>query len=181
MLPTIGVDFAKTTIQVEDTTIVGHLWDTAGQECYRSIANVYYRNADGALIVYDITQQSTFNELPEWFQEFEQHTSPKCIKVLVGNKSDLTGRVISEEEGMKLAKKNNAAFLETSAKDSTNVEKAFTLLLQEIHKQKQQEGITTGKQQQKRQPQSIEIEPKDHLVLRDPAKEQEEASSGCPC
>lgn len=102
------------------------IWDTAGQESFRSITRSYYRGAAGALLVYDITRRETFLQLEKWLDEARQNASQNMVIMLIGNKLDLEHkRAVSKEEGMEFARKNKLIFLETSAKTAENVEKAF--------------------------------------------------------
>ncbi|KAK8514468.1 hypothetical protein V6N12_009174 [Hibiscus sabdariffa] len=103
---TIGVEFATRTLQVEGKTVKAQIWDTAGQERYRAITSAYYRGAVGALLVYDITKTQTFDNVQ---------------------------RAVSEQDGQALAEKEGLSFLETSALDATNIEKAFQTVLTEIY------------------------------------------------
>ncbi|KAL0488468.1 Ras-related protein Rab [Acrasis kona] len=142
--PTIGVEFGAKTIEHEGITIKGQIWDTAGQERFRAISAAYYRGANGALIVYDITNQETFNNLNKWFKEIENQGENGCLNVLVGNKCDLDHlRQVQTEDGRTFAEKHNVSFMETSAQDNTNVDLAFTSLLKEIYKN-QKKGKKTG-------------------------------------
>ena len=109
------------------------IWDTAGQESFRSITRSYYRGATGALLVYDISRRDTFNHLTRWLEEARQHANPKMVIMLIGNKSDLEKREVSYEEGEKFAKDNGLIFLETSAKTAQNVEEAFLKTAQKIY------------------------------------------------
>ena len=140
--PTIGVEFGAKSIEYEGITIKGQIWDTAGQERFRAISAAYYRGANGALIVYDITNPETFQNLNKWFKEIENQGENGCINILIGNKSDLAHlRQVDTEEARKFAEKHNVSFLETSAANNTNVDLAFTSLLQEIYKtQKKNKG-----------------------------------------
>mmetsp|Transcript_11402 Transcript_11402/g.19911 ORF Transcript_11402/g.19911 Transcript_11402/m.19911 type:complete len:225 (+) Transcript_11402:108-782(+) len=130
---TIGVEFATKTSAVDGKTIKAQVWDTAGQERFRAISNAYYRGAVGALIVYDITKRVTYDNLEKWLKELRD-TAPADIKIIiVGNKSDLKHlRAVGVEEARAYAERNNVSFIETSALDATNVDRAFELLLQSI-------------------------------------------------
>merc|ERR1719158_1486425 len=87
---TIGVEFATQTIQVDKKNIKAQIWDTAGQERYRAITSAYYRGAVGALLVYDITREVSFEDVKSiWLQELRTHADEKIVIMLVGNKSDL--------------------------------------------------------------------------------------------
>lgn len=102
------------------------IWDTAGQESFRSITRSYYRGAAGALLVYDITRRETFEHLASWLEDARQHANPNMSIMLVGNKADLSHRrAVSTEEGEAFAREHGLLFLETSAKTALNVEDAF--------------------------------------------------------
>jgi len=130
---TIGVEFATRSISVDGKTIKAQIWDTAGQERYRAITSAYYRGAVGALLVYDITKQLTFDNLERWLRELREHAEPNIVIMLVGNKSDLKHlRSIQTEDAASFAEKEGLSFIETSALESTNVEMAFQTILTEI-------------------------------------------------
>ena len=102
------------------------IWDTAGQESFRSITRSYYRGSICALLVYDITRRQTFENLIRWLEDMRDNAYSKMIILLVGNKCDLVSeREVSTAEGQEFANKHNLIFFETSAKMKTNVEKAF--------------------------------------------------------
>ncbi|CAL9765105.1 unnamed protein product [Musa acuminata subsp. burmannicoides] len=131
---TIGVEFATKTIQIEGKTIKAQIWDTAGQERYRAITSAYYRGAVGALLVYDITKQKTFDNVQRWLRELRDHADSNIVIMMAGNKSDLSHlRAVSEDDGQVFAEKEGLSFLETSALESLNVEKAFQTILMEIY------------------------------------------------
>ncbi len=123
-------------ITIEKQLIKLQIWDTAGQESFRSITRSYYRGAAGALLVYDITRRDTFNHLTQWLKEARQNSSHKdMVIMLIGNKSDLEHRrQVSKEEGKEFAQKNNLIFLETSAKTAANVNEAFCATARQIYK-----------------------------------------------
>ena len=132
---TIGVEFATKSIKTEGKTIKAQIWDTAGQERYRAITSAYYRGAVGALLVYDISKHSTFENVERWLKELRDHADSNIVIMLVGNKSDLRHlRAVSTDEAMAFAEKHNLAFIETSALDSTGVETAFHRILTEIYR-----------------------------------------------
>eukprot|EP00011_Vannellida_sp_DIVA3-517-6-12_P005807 CAMPEP_0114611728 /NCGR_PEP_ID=MMETSP0168-20121206/4264_1 /TAXON_ID=95228 ORGANISM="Vannella sp., Strain DIVA3 517/6/12" /NCGR_SAMPLE_ID=MMETSP0168 /ASSEMBLY_ACC=CAM_ASM_000044 /LENGTH=245 /DNA_ID=CAMNT_0001822707 /DNA_START=39 /DNA_END=777 /DNA_ORIENTATION=- len=131
---TIGVEFATRSIQVDSKTVKAQIWDTAGQERYRAITSAYYRGAVGALLVYDISKQVTFENVERWLNELRDHADSNIVIMLVGNKSDLRHlRAVSTEEAAQFAEKHNLSFIETSALESTNVEEAFQQILTEIY------------------------------------------------
>lgn len=132
---TIGVEFATKSIMVESKKIRAQIWDTAGEERYRAITSAYYRGAVGALLVYDISKHSTFENVERWLKELRDHANMQIVIMLVGNKSDLRHlRTVSTEEAMAFAEANDLAFIETSALDSTGVETAFHKILTEIYR-----------------------------------------------
>lgn len=123
---TIGVEFGARMIKIEDKNIKLQIWDTAGQESFRSITRSYYRGAAGALLVYDITRRETFNHLSRWLDEARQNGNPDMVIMLIGNKADMEARrQVSTAEGEKFASDHGLIFLETSAKTASNVEEAF--------------------------------------------------------
>ncbi|XP_044504681.1 ras-related protein Rab11C-like [Mangifera indica] len=131
---TIGVEFATRTLQIEGKTVKAQIWDTAGQERYRAITSAYYRGAVGALLVYDITKRQTFDNVQRWLRELRDHADSNIVIMMAGNKSDLNHlRAVREEDGHSLAEKEGLSFLETSALEATNVEKAFQTILTEIY------------------------------------------------
>jgi len=131
---TIGVEFGARMITIDQRQVKLQIWDTAGQESFRSITRSYYRGAAGALLVYDITRRETFNHLTRWLEEARQHANQSMVIMLIGNKSDMDHRrQVSKEEGEKFAKDNGLIFLETSAKTAANVEEAFIGTAQKIY------------------------------------------------
>ncbi|XP_031494856.1 ras-related protein RABA2a-like [Nymphaea colorata] len=142
---TIGVEFATRTIQVDGKVIKAQIWDTAGQERYRAITSAYYRGAVGALLVYDITKPSTFENVGRWLKELREHADANIVIMLIGNKSDLHHlRAVSMDDGQNYAQKEVLSFLETSALDSTNVDKAFQTILSEIHRIVSRKSLGSG-------------------------------------
>ncbi|KAH7730738.1 RAB-1 protein [Aphelenchoides avenae] len=122
-ISTIGVDFKIRTIELEGKTIKLQIWDTAGQERFRTITSSYYRGAHGIIVVYDITDQDTFNNVKQWLQEIDRYACENVNKLLVGNKCDLTSkRAVETNVAKDYADQLGIPFLETSAKSSTNVE-----------------------------------------------------------
>ncbi|GKB16609.1 Ras-related protein Rab11C, partial [Tanacetum coccineum] len=131
---TIGVEFATRTLQVEGKTIKAQIWDTAGQERYRAITSAYYRGAVGALLVYDITKRPTFDNVQRWLRELRANADSNIVVLMAGNKSDLDHlRAVTAQDGQSLAEKEGLSFLETSALEAVNIEKAFQTILTEIY------------------------------------------------
>ncbi|TVU14998.1 hypothetical protein EJB05_38496, partial [Eragrostis curvula] len=132
-ISTIGVDFKIRTVEQDGKTIKLQIWDTAGQERFRTITSSYYRGAHGIIIVYDVTDQESFNNVKQWLNEIDRYASDNVNKLLVGNKCDLTAnKVVSYEAGKALADEMGIPFMETSAKNATNVEQAFMAMAASI-------------------------------------------------
>ena len=113
-------------VAINDRQVKLQIWDTAGQESFRSITRSYYRGAAGALLVYDITRRETFNHLTRWLEEARQNSNSNMVVMLIGNKADLGHRrAVSTDEGEEFARQNGLVFMETSAKTASNVEDAF--------------------------------------------------------
>ena len=113
-------------IPIDGRQVKLQIWDTAGQESFRSITRSYYRGAAGALLVYDITRRETFSQVDRWLTEARENASQNMVIMLIGNKLDLEHkRAVTKEEAMAFARTNKLIFLETSAKTAENVEKAF--------------------------------------------------------
>lgn len=132
---TIGAAFLTQTVSRDDgTTIKLEIWDTAGQERYKSLAPMYYRNAHCALVVYDITEQDSFENAKTWIRELQRHADANITIALVGNKLDLadTRRDVPEEEARKYAEAEGLMFMEASAKTPTNVTELFTAVANKL-------------------------------------------------
>ena len=114
-------------LSIKERNIRIQIWDTAGQEAFRSITRSYYKNSTCAFIVYDITSRKTFDNVGIWLKECRDMCFKDILIVLIGNKSDLEGRrAVSYEEGQKFADDNQLLFFETSAKDGSNIQELFT-------------------------------------------------------
>ncbi|CAF0787988.1 unnamed protein product [Didymodactylos carnosus] len=134
---TIGVEFSTKEVQVDGKTVKVQIWDTAGQERFMAITKAYYRNAYGALLVFDILKASTFQNLDQWirYNEVRANAGIDCCVVLIGNKSDQRHiRAVMSDDAKKYADERNIKYMETSALDATNVEQAFRILIQDIYK-----------------------------------------------
>jgi Ras-related protein Rab-2A len=125
-ITTIGIDFKIKNIQLDGKRIKLQIWDTAGQESFRSIARSYYRDAAGALLVFDLTRRESFGHLHRWLQEARQFANPGITITLVGNKADMNHkRVIQKEEAEHFARENGLMYVEASAKTALSVDDAF--------------------------------------------------------
>ena len=133
------------TLELDGKTVKLQIWDTAGQERFRTITSSYYRGAHGIIVVYDVTDQESFNNVKQWMNEIDRYANEKVNKMLVGNKCDLTSKkVVNTDEAKAYAETVGIPFLETSAKDSTNVEQAFITMAAEIKARMAQAPAKTG-------------------------------------
>eukprot|EP00371_Babesia_bovis_P003218 XP_001611865.1 Rab1a [Babesia bovis] len=125
-ITTIGVDFRFRTIEVEGRRVKLQIWDTAGQERFRTITSAYYRGADAIIIVFDITDKLSFENVPSWLQEVEKFAPDGIHKLLIGNKSDQAqARDVDPSEIQEFSELHSTPYVEISAKSGSNVEEAF--------------------------------------------------------
>ena len=130
---TVGVEFFAKNIELNNYIYRIQIWDTAGQENFRSIARAYYKNSVCACIVYDITSHSSFESIQGWIDDCTKQTSKSILLLLIGNKNDLNNmREVSYEEGQAFAKSHNMIFLETSAKTGDNISEIFEKSVNQI-------------------------------------------------
>ena len=126
IMSSIGVDFKTKQIELDDHSIKMQIWDTAGHEKFRTITTSYYKSAQAIIILYDITQKSSFDHIRNWITEIDKFGKQGVLKVIVGNKLDLeNNRKISKEDAENLALKYGSKLWEVSAKDNTNIEEMF--------------------------------------------------------
>jgi len=138
---TIGAAFLTQTVMLDDTTVKFEIWDTAGQERYHSLAPMYYRGAQAAIVVYDITNQETFARAKTWVKELQRQASPSIVIALAGNKSDLAAkRMVDHDEALTYAEENGLLFMETSAKTAMNVTDIFLAIAKKLPKGEQGTG-----------------------------------------
>jgi small GTP-binding protein len=142
-MATIGVEFRDKIIQIDNKKVKLQVWDTSGQERYRSITKNFYRNADGVMFVCDVTKEKTFDNIKNWLIDSEQNANNSNFKkILVGNKIDLKEeRAIDTQQLQNFANKKEMNFYETSAKDGTNVDHIFTELAKLILEDKSDQQI----------------------------------------
>jgi Ras-related protein Rab-10 len=132
-ISTIGIDFKIKTVELQGKKIKLQIWDTAGQERFHTITTSYYRGANGILLVYDITNPKSFDNISKWLRNINEHASEDVERMLIGNKCDMEEkRLISKERGEKVAEENGIKFYETSAKENVNIEHAFITLAEDI-------------------------------------------------
>lgn len=141
-ITTIGIDFKIRIVDLDGKRIKIQIWDTAGQERFRTITTAYYRGAMGIMLVYDVTDERSFNNIRNWLRNIDQYASEGVNKILIGNKcDDVERRVVDRERGAELAREYGLKFMETSAKNNINVDEAFMTLARDIKKRL----IDTGK------------------------------------
>ncbi|GAB5568837.1 ras-related protein Rab-19 [Prionailurus viverrinus] len=131
---TIGVDFTVRSLEIDGKKVKMQVWDTAGQERFRTITQSYYRSAHAAIIAYDLTRRSTFESVPHWIHEIEKYGAANLVIMLIGNKCDMwEKRHVLFEDACTLAEKHGLlAVLETSAKESKNIDEVFVLMAREL-------------------------------------------------
>ncbi|KAG0698606.1 ras-domain-containing protein [Suillus ampliporus] len=132
-IPTLGVDLRVHKMEVNGQKVKLSVWDTAGQERFGAITSSYYRGAQGVILVYDVADRKTFEALPKWFSEIDPHFSITVPKIIVGNKVDKeNSRQVSTTEGCTFASRQNAHFIEASAKTDIGVREIFEKLVSQI-------------------------------------------------
>jgi Ras-related protein Rab-2A len=130
---TIGVEFGCKHIIIDGMNIKLQIWDTAGQEAFKSITRSYYRGSAGALLVFDLSKRETFDHLKDWLNSIKSSASHNTKILLVGNKCDLIKREITNEEIVEFANSNNIQYMEASAKENINIENIFINLAKNIY------------------------------------------------
>ena len=173
--PTIGAAFLTQRVTINEHTVKFEIWDTAGQERFASLAPMYYRNAQAALVVYDVTKPQSFIKARHWVKELHEQASKDIIIALVGNKIDMLQeggeRKVAREEGEKLAEEKGLLFFETSAKTGENVNDVFLGIGEKI-------PLKTAEEQNSA---SNERESNNQRVDLNAANDGTSASSACSC
>nr|XP_002748751.2 ras-related protein Rab-37 isoform X3 [Callithrix jacchus] len=132
-IATVGIDFRNKLVTVDGMRVKLQIWDTAGQERFRSVTHAYYRDAQALLLLYDITNKASFDNIRAWLTEIHEYAQRDVVIMLLGNKADMSSeRVIRSEDGETLAREYGVPFLETSAKTGMNVELAFLAIAKEL-------------------------------------------------
>ena len=139
-MSTAGMDYKYKDVELGDGKLIKlQIWDTAGQERYRTLTTNLYKGAVGIVLIYDITNKKTFDNVRSWITSIEEETSKKIILILVGNKADLKDeRKVQKEEGEDIAKEFNLPFFESSAQSGLNVKSVFETLAKLIVEKKAQ-------------------------------------------
>eukprot|EP01036_Dinobryon_divergens_P023919 gene23919-32317_t len=144
-MPTIGIDFKMKNVNINGKRVKVQIWDTAGQERFRTITTSYYRNSQGILLVYDITDRNSFLNMRTWVAQIQSNADVNINKILVGNKCDLIQqRAVSFEEGQALAKEFKVPFMETSAMNDINVEEVFMKISKDVYSRLEGEAGSKG-------------------------------------
>ena len=136
-LSTIGIDFLSKTLKIKDKEIKLKIWDTAGQERYRQITSHIYKDADGIILVFDVTSEESFNQITDWMEQIKNNVSKEEVNlILIGNKCDLADRMVEKERGEEMAKNLKIKYFETSALTGQGINEAFEELAKQIFKNK---------------------------------------------
>ena len=163
---TVGIDFLSKTMYLGDRTIRLQLWDTAGQERFRSLIPNYIRDSAVAVIVYDLTNTQSFENIQKWIDDVKNERGDEALLVLVGNKSDKADeRAVSEDDAQSKAKQLNLPYIETSAKSGENVQQLFKMISNLLPKEISAEVLQ---------------QPKQFIDLREPKREPAQESN-CKC
>jgi Ras-related protein Rab-2A len=142
---TVGVTFSVKMVKIDGQDVKVQIWDTAGQEIFRSITRSYYRDSACAIIVYDLTDRNSFEKIEDWIRDVRNLAPPDCLLVLFGNKLDLEqSRVIATAQGQDLADRHGLLFFETSASTGDNVAKAFGECVQAVYSRAKTSGVQIG-------------------------------------
>ena len=141
-LATIGIDFKTKTLNINNQEIKLKIWDTAGQERFRNITTQYYKGADGIVLVYDVTDEASYEKIKDWMDQILSNTQQEEIGlVLLGNKCDMEPRNVTEEQGKKMAEDLKISYFETSALTGQGIKEAFEQLTK---KKKKKKGVGVG-------------------------------------
>ena len=142
---TVGVEFGSKQFNIDGHNIKAQIWDTAGQERYKAITSAYYKGAKGAFVVYDITNNTSFESIEKWINDLKGAADKDLTIIVVGNKCDLEEkRQVTKEKGEEKANKLEVAFMETSAFSGENLDKAFELMIKEVYRKCHEEMLAEG-------------------------------------
>ena len=156
---TVSVEFSVKNFKIENNIVKVQIWDTAGEERYRSITNAYYKGAKGSLLVYDITNKKSFENVEKWISDLKANADEDISMILLGNKTDLEDkRVVTTEEGKNKAEFYNLTFMETSALNGNNIQEAFNELIMDVYKRNHELLENQAKVEIIRDKKSIELD-----------------------
>lgn len=148
---TIGVEYLSTVIEIDGQPIKLQIWDTAGQEKFRSIAKSYFRHAVGVILVYDITDRKSFDDLSFWLNDVHSLCDPNAAITLIGNKLDMASqRAVTTAEAQAFAQNHQLTYLETSARGGDNVNEAFHRATKTVY-ERAESGLLSSKTAQSQQ------------------------------
>ena len=156
-ISTAGIDYYIKTENINGNPLQVKIWDTAGQERYQSQTNSFFKNSEGVILVYDVTNPETFENLKNWLNSIQANTKDSNLKkIIIGNKIDLK-REVGKEEAEAFAKENKVGYFETSAKENKNINASIHYLAQEvvntpewkIRKEKRESNIKLGESNKK--------------------------------
>ena len=140
-ISTVGVDYMDKIIDYNKFKIKLQIWDTSGEEKFRTITKNFYRNADGLLVVFDLTKKESYDHIRSWINEAKENND-KLKTILIGNKLDLKDeRIVAIDVAKQFAEKNNLKYIETSAKDGTNINESFQAIIDLLFDGKSSEEI----------------------------------------
>ena len=173
---TLGAELSNKYLKIKDISAKLQIWDTAGQERYNSIISCYFKGAHGCFIVYDITNEQSFEKVEEWYQRVKENANKEVSLILVGNKCDLENkRVISRDKGEEKAKNLNCPFFETSALSEVNIKEIFNEMLNNIYEKNGNELIEEDDNDSERK---TSILPQRAIEIA-PAKKEKDEKKGC--
>ncbi|XP_021513104.1 ras-related protein Rab-17 [Meriones unguiculatus] len=148
VLPTVGCAFFTKVVDFGSSSLKLEIWDTAGQEKYHSVCHLYFRGANAALLVYDITRKDSFHKAQQWLEDLEKEFHPgEVVVMLVGNKTDLSEeREVTFQEGKEFAESKSLLFMETSAKLNYQVSEVFNTVAQELLQRAGDKGSSSSQE-----------------------------------
>ncbi|CAI2379838.1 unnamed protein product [Moneuplotes crassus] len=176
---TIGVEFGSILFKMQEKILKLQIWDTAGQENFKSITKIFYRGTHCVFLAYDTSRESTFENAEKWLKEVRQNSGSDVIVFLVGTKADVSPRAVTEEQALEFKEKHNLHyFIETSAKTNLNIESLFTVAAQKLFV-KYKAKIENMVDESEGKPQSAG--PSKFLLDRGDKTEEKKKKSGCGC
>ncbi|KAF8571404.1 hypothetical protein P879_04069, partial [Paragonimus westermani] len=166
-ISTIGVDFKVKTVTIDGLRVKLQIWDTAGQDRFRTITSTYYRGAHGIIIVYDVNDVRTFCNVERWTEEANMYVDETIARILVGNKNECPElKTVATQDAQRLAAKYSCLFIETSAKSDENVDQMFDMITREALRLK----MLAANQQRDAQPSSVKLRPVSEVCVKSKPK-----------